>query len=207
MKTKKSAATKLAGAGILTAVAASLCCITPVMALLSGTAGAASAFTWMEPFRPYLIGITVLVLGLAWYGQLKPQKAGESDCACEEEEKTTFLQSKLFLGLVTSFAILMMAFPYYSPVFYPDNKKEVIVVRQNDVQTLHLNVAGMTCSSCNNSVENAALRTEGVIDAKADYRTGKAVVRYDKSKTSADKVIKSIDATSYKAEKDTLSMK
>jgi len=205
MKTKKSNATKLAGAGILTAVAASLCCITPVLALFSGAAGAASAFTWMEPFRPYLIGITVLVLGVAWYQKLKPQKAGDPDCACEEEEgKTPFLQSKLFLGLVTAFAVLMMAFPYYSPLFYPDNQKEVIVVQQNNIRTLHLNVEGMTCSSCNNTVENAAFHAEGVLDARADFRTGKAVVKYDKSKASQDKIIHAIDATGYKAKKDTL---
>lgn len=45
MNLKKSNTTKFAGAGILTAVAASLCCITPVLALISGAASAASAFS------------------------------------------------------------------------------------------------------------------------------------------------------------------
>ncbi len=204
MSTKKSSATKLAGAGIITAVAASLCCITPVLALISGAAGAASAFTWMEPFRPYLIAITVLVLGFAWYQKLRPRTAKEIECDCEENKKISFWQSKIFLGIVTVLAVLMMAFPYYSSVFYPDNKKEVVIVQQKNIQTLHLNVEGMTCSACDNNVENAAYQAGGVIDAKADYRTGKAVVKFDKSKTSADKIIKSIDATSYKVVGDTL---
>lgn len=50
---------RLVGAGVLSAVAASLCCITPVLALISGASGVASTFSWMEPARPYLIGITV----------------------------------------------------------------------------------------------------------------------------------------------------
>ena len=56
---------KLIGAGLLTAITASLCCITPVLALIAGTSGIASTFSWIEPFRPYLIGLTILVLGFA----------------------------------------------------------------------------------------------------------------------------------------------
>jgi len=41
---------KILGVGIFTAVAASLCCITPVLALLAGTSGIASTFSWIEPF-------------------------------------------------------------------------------------------------------------------------------------------------------------
>ena len=48
---------KLIGAGLLTAIAASLCCITPVLALIAGTSGLASTFSWLEPFRPYFIGM------------------------------------------------------------------------------------------------------------------------------------------------------
>jgi len=69
MKTQNSSIPKaskgLLGTGVITAIAASLCCITPILALISGASGIASSFTWMEPFRPYLIGITVLVLGFA----------------------------------------------------------------------------------------------------------------------------------------------
>ena len=47
---------KLIGTGLLTAIAASLCCITPVLTLIAGTSGLASTFYWLEPFRPYFIG-------------------------------------------------------------------------------------------------------------------------------------------------------
>ena len=105
---------KLIGAGLLAAITASLCCITPVLALIAGTSGIASTFSWLEPFRPYLIGLTILVLGFAWYQKLKPQK--EIDCECETDEKPKFIQSKKFLGIVTVFAIIMLAFPYYSSI-------------------------------------------------------------------------------------------
>ena len=57
-----------------TALLSSICCITPVLALIAGTSGLASSFSWLEPFRPYLIGLTILVLGFAWYQKLKAKK-------------------------------------------------------------------------------------------------------------------------------------
>lgn len=204
MKTNKksnqtaSSSGKIAGAGVFTAVAASLCCITPVLALISGASGAATAFSWMEPFRPYLIGITVLVLGFAWYQKLKPRKAEEIQCACEEDEKPSFLQSKRFLAVVTVFAAMMVAFPYYSSIFYPDNKKEIIVVSASDIQTLDLKIEGMTCEACDSHVAHAAREVNGVTEAEAHHENGTAMVRFDKTKTSEDEIISSINATGYK---------
>jgi len=136
VKTKSNKA--LMGTGVLTAIAASLCCITPVLAVIAGSSGIASSFSWMEPARPYLIGFTVLVLGFAWYQKLRPRTAEEIACDCEEDEKPSFWQSRKFLGIVTFFSALMLTFPYYSFIFFPDNAKEVVVVNQFDIQTIEL---------------------------------------------------------------------
>src|SRR5258706_11743507 len=95
---------KLAGTSVITAIAASLCCITPVLALIAGSGSIASTFSWIEPVRPYLIGLTIAVLGFAWYQKLKPQPT--DDCGCATSEKPKFLHSKTFLLLVTVFAAL-----------------------------------------------------------------------------------------------------
>ncbi len=195
---KKKSNKALIGSGIITAIAASLCCITPVLALIAGTSGMASSFSWMEPFRPYLMGFTIFVLGFAWYQKLKPRTAEEIQCACDEDEKPSFWQSKKFLGIVTVFAALMLAFPYYSPVFYPDNKKEVVIVNAADIQTIQLDIEGMTCPACDSHVAHAAQEVEGVIEAKADHKTGKAEVKFDKTKTSQEAIVNSINVTNYK---------
>ena len=65
---------KLIGVGVLTAMAASLCCITPILALFAGASGLGLAFSWLEPYRTYFIGLTILVLGFAWFQKLKPIK-------------------------------------------------------------------------------------------------------------------------------------
>jgi uncharacterized membrane protein YbhN (UPF0104 family) len=84
MKDKKSSSLALTSA--LTAISASLCCITPVLALLAGSSGVAATFSWLEPFRPWLIGITVVVLAFAWNQKLRPRTEEEIACNCDEEK-------------------------------------------------------------------------------------------------------------------------
>ncbi len=196
MSSEKSS-TKSAGAGLLVAVTASLCCITPVLALISGTSGIAASFSWMEPFRPLLIGITILVLGFAWYQKLKPRKA-EIDCECDENEKKPFMQSKIFLGIVTVFAAVMLAFPYYSYIFYPDINKDDMAVNESSIYEVSLAVEGMTCTGCEEGIKHAAMELPGVLDATADYNAGSATIKFDQSTSSEQDIIDAINATGYK---------
>lgn len=153
----------------------------------------------MEPIRPYLIGITVLVLGFAWYQKLKPKKI-EMDCACEEDEKKPFMHTKTFLGIVTLFAALMLAFPYYASVFYPKVEKQVVVVSSNNIKEVKFNVSGMTCTGCEEHVKHAVNALPGILEINANYVEGTAVVRFDESKTNKETIIKAIDETGYKVE-------
>lgn len=186
---------KLIGAGLLTTIVSSLCCITPVLALVAGTSGLASAFSWLEPFRPYFIGLTILVLAFAWYQKLKPKK--QIDCTCETEEKPKFVQSKMFLGIVTTFAIVMLAFPYYAHIFYPKTEKQAILVDKTDVQTVKFSINGMTCASCEEHVNHEVNKLIGIISSKASYENGNAIVEFDKSKTNSSEIEKAINTTGY----------
>ena len=187
---------KLVSVGLLTAITASLCCITPVLALIAGTSGIASTFSWIEPFRPYLIGLTILVLGFAWHQKLKPKK--DIDCECDTEEKPKFMQSKTFLGIVTAFAIVMLAFPYYSGIFYQNTEKQIIVVDKSDIKTTDFRISGMTCTSCEEHVDHEVNKLIGIVSSKASYENGNAIVEFDKTKTNEMEIEKAINSTGYK---------
>ena len=191
MTTKKKS---YGGLAILTAIAASLCCITPVLAFVAGLGGMASAFSWLEPFRPYLIGLTVAVLSFAWYQKLKPGK--DNDCDCEDE-KTSFLQTKTFLGIVTVFAGLMLAFPYYAHIFYPDTKASNIQVSQDNIETAEFNISGMTCTGCEEHITHAVNELNGIQSVDANYEKGNATVQFDRTKTNKEEITQAINATGY----------
>ena len=186
---------KLIGAGLLTAITASLCCITPVLALIAGTSGIASTFSWIEPFRPYLIGLTILVLGFAWFQKLKPRN--EIDCDCETEEKPKFIQSKKFLGIVTVFAIVMLAFPYYSGIFYPNTEKQIMIVDKSNIKTTEFKISGMTSASSEEHVNQEVNKLNGILISKASYENGNAIIEFDKTKTNKTEIEKAINSTGY----------
>ena len=186
---------KLIGAGLLTAITASLCCITPVLALIAGTSVIASTFSWIEPFRPYLIGLTILVLGFSWYQKLKPQK--EIDCECETDEKPKFIQSRKFLGIVTVFVIVILAFPYYSGIFYPNTEKQIILVDKSDIKTTEFKISGMTCASCEEHVNHEVNKLNGIVNSTVSYENGNAIVEFEKTKTNETEIEKAINSTGY----------
>lgn len=185
------------GAGLLTALAASLCCITPVLALFIGAVGIASTFSWMEPYRPYLIGITIAILGFAWYQKLKPKKA-EINCACQED-KPSFWQSKSFLGVATVLAFLLMSFPSYSKIFFPKTPAtQVIVVDKSNIQQVKLNISGMDCQACSQTINLALSKIPGVLEYKTSYEDANSLVKFDKSKTSSETIVNAVNKTGYK---------
>lgn len=190
---------KLVGTSLLAALTASLCCIAPLLALLAGTTGAAVAFSWVEPFRPYLIGLTILVLVIAWYQKLKPKSQEEIDCDCEDD-RPRFINSKIFLLLVTLFAGVMLAFPYYSGIFYPNSPvaKEVIFMEQSNIREIKVDIVGMTCKGCEVHIESEVNKLNGILAVEADYEAANTVVKFDESKVKIEEIEKTISDTGYK---------
>lgn len=185
-------------AGLLSAFAASLCCITPVIALLAGSSSIAANFSWIEPARPYLIGLSIAVLAFAWYVELKPVKRTDMDCNCETTKKASFLQSKTFLSIVTVFAILMMTFPLYAKVFYPKPQtKAATVATVDNRQQVKFTVQGMTCEGCEEHVNNELSKVSGVLAYETSHANKSSLVTFDKSKVDVKTIEAAINKTGY----------
>lgn len=191
-------------AGVLSAFAASLCCITPVIALLAGSSSIAANFAWIEPARPFLIGLSIAVLAFAWYQKLKPAKTSDMGCNCETTKKASFLQTKTFLGIVTLFAILMMIFPLYAKIFYPKSKvQSAMVAAINNKQQVKFIIQGMSCEGCEAEVNNEISKVNGVLAYKTSYPTRSSVVTFDKSKVDVKTIEAAINKTGYTVKKHT----
>ena len=191
----------ISGLGIMTAIAASLCCITPVLAALAGISGLASTFSWLEPARPYFIGATVLVLGFAWYQKLGIERKNDVHCDCEMDAKPSFWQTKKFLGSVTLVAALLLAFPNYAPIFFPKTENAAVVSSQDYIQKVEFTIKGMTCTGCEHHVKSEVRKLDGIIEVAVSYEKGNAVVKFDKSKTSVKAITATINSTGYKVVK------
>ncbi len=197
MNSKNKNSKKLVSAGIVASIAASLCCITPILALIAGLGGLASTFSWLDPLRPYLIGFSILILGYAWYEKLKPRQ--EIDCDCGAEVNNSFLQTNKFLMVVTLFATVMMLFPYYSHFLFNDEIDKKNVSSYN-LQNFELKISGMTCEGCETFIEQTVYELKGIDTVFSDWETGTATISFDSTQTDIKKIKKIIDGTSYKVE-------
>ncbi len=180
---------------IVTAVLASLCCITPVLAVLAGLGGLASFFSFMEPLRPFFIGFTVIVLGLAFYNAYKPKKADDIDCACDtsgDTGKKKFINSKTFLWMVAIVVLVLITFPYYSGAFFASSTAAP-VSSDTQLAKVVLNIEGMTCTGCEQAVNHALTSQPGVFKAESNHKTGLAVVEYDSAKVDVNQLKQAVE--------------
>lgn len=185
-----------AASGIFAALAASSCCIPPVIAALAGVGGIAGSLSWLEPLRPYLIGIAALAIGYAWYNHYQRQK---SEACCAVDAKPKWYQTKGFLVGITIFAGVSIAFPYYSQVFFPSNdKQEVVVANASNIQSVTLAVKGMTCTGCEAHVNAEVNKLPGIVKVDASHKEATAKVEFDQSKVSLIQIEEAINGTGYK---------
>jgi mercuric ion transport protein len=109
----KMAKTTLIG-GLLAGIGASACCVGPFLLLSMGIGGSwIGNLTAMMTYRPYLIGLTLVFLGLALRKlYLVPQsREGDSVCAIPAVLK----KQRIAFWVVSIFILLMVTFQYYGP--------------------------------------------------------------------------------------------
>jgi len=194
METQNKNSKGAVATGIIAAIAASSCCIPPVIAAIAGVGGAAGSLSWMEPLRPYLIGLAVIAIGYAWFNHFKPKK--EDDCGCDIE-KPKWYQSKGFLVGMTLFAAISITFPYYSGIFYSDNGQEIVLSDNSKIQKINVKIEGMTCDACQNHVNHAVNELSGIVDVNTSYAEGSAIVEFDNTQTTIEEIEKAVNSTGY----------
>lgn len=72
-----------------------------------------------------------------------------------------------------------------------------VAVAADVIETVTLEVQGMTCAACPITVKKALKKVPGVTDVKVDYKSGFAEVNYDPEKTSPDELAKAITTAGY----------
>jgi len=74
-------------------------------------------------------------------------------------------------------------------------------------KTISLNISGMTCQSCANTVEKALKKVDGVKEAKVDLKNKKAIVLLASTKTTQENLIKAVNDAGFTAKEGTSSPK
>ena len=98
--------------GVIAGLAASICCIGPLVLVALGLGGAAAGLIkFFTPLRPVFIGLALLFLGFAAYRLFFVPKVCAPGTPCADP-RTLRNQRLLFIGIVIVVAALV-AFPWY----------------------------------------------------------------------------------------------
>ena len=102
---------------IAAAMGASLCCVAPLVLVSVGIGGAwIATLTRFEPLRPFLIGITLTLLALAWHKLYRQPAACAPDKRCADP--AVLRRQRLVFCVVATVVLLLLAFPWFAPLFY-----------------------------------------------------------------------------------------
>ena len=193
MKNNKSKGTVITG--VIAALAASSCCIPPVIAAIAGIGGASASLSWMEPLRPYLIGLAVIAISYAWYNHFKSKPV--DNCGCNIE-KPKWYQTKTFLIGMTLFAFITISLPYYSHLFFEskiENNQQLVF---KNIKSITINIEGMTCDACQNHVNFEINKLNGIKSVKTSYLNSNSIIVFDSLLTNPTQLNSAIEKTGYK---------
>jgi len=185
----------LAG-GLLSALAASLCCIGPLAAVALGL-GSFPAAGWFAASRPIFLGVTVGLLIVAWFLAIRARRLQcAADAACAR------LPAKRWPLVLLSFCTLVVA----GVALFPEAARSV-ADRARPASTttaggsvLRVRIPSMDCAACAVGIEGTLQRVAGVRSAAVRYATKEAEITYDAAVVSQATLIAHIDGTGFKAE-------
>ncbi len=191
--------------GMFAALAASLCCVGPVLFALLGV-GAFGASSLFLSLRPYLLAVAVLALAFGFYRAYFRREAcapGEA-CATKPVSKV----SRVVLWIAAAGVLTFALSPYYvgyiaaaftrsaqpAPMAAP-----AVSTQTSALETETVEVMGMDCQSCEVPIKAALANTQGVRSADVSFERGNARVQYDPHQTDVNQIRRAIDSTGYKA--------
>jgi copper chaperone CopZ len=170
----------LLGASVAAAIGASLCCILPIVTALTGL-GVLAAGAKLEPWRPYLLSVTGLLLGAGiLFAYRDHRKACIPGSLCANKPLSRW--NVIALGTLAVLIGSLATFPYYAGAVAqavvskpaPSNR-----VRAAAFTTITFRVPDMDCPACAVSLSATFRKLPGVAEAKLDVDSRRAVVTYD----------------------------
>lgn len=212
-RTDKAGLMTVAGA-LISAVLASACCWLPLLLIAFGASGGALSARF-EAMRPFLLPVTFIFLGLAFYFTYRKPKvarlpvAGGSCCAspdagkaapcCSSERAGGFTVrnlNKIILWTVAVFALGFAFFPSYVGFFLGRSGAASAHVDADSTEWA-ITIKGMTCEGCATHIESELRKIPGVVAAKVRYKQNEAVVEAGPAVSESD-LRKAVEKAGYR---------
>jgi mercuric ion transport protein len=184
------------GGAVVAALAASSCCIGPLVLAALGIGGA-GALAVLGTYRPYVLGLTAVLLAGGFYLTYRRPRAAEGDaCGCERPHRAAGRAGKIGLWLATAMVALFALSPQL--IACVAGKSEARAA-SGPVMRATLRVEGMDCEACSVNIQGALTQAGGFRALKVDLASQTISVQYEPAAGRLDAYLAAIDELGYEA--------
>ena len=181
--------------GILSALTASVCCLGPVLLVLAGL-GSLGFGALIGRAHWWFIGAAIALLTYAWRSYLQEArrcKAASCEMARGKTTRTVLTLASVVVAVFVSLNLYTYAGQRRSA------RQDAAGPMSGQLASVAIPVEGMTCFTCEVTVESSLKRLPGVESVEAKVNDGMAYVRYEPTRVSLDALIGAINKTGYHA--------
>ena len=181
--------------GILSAVFASVCCLGPVLLVVLGL-GSLGFGAVLGRYHWWFIGAAIVLLSYAWRSYLTEVRRCKT-ASCE------MARGKTTRTVLTVASVVVAAFVGLNLSTYASQTHKVsstgTAPPTGQLTSVAIPVEGMTCFTCELTVESSLKGLPGVHSADAKVKEAAAYVEYNPARVNLDQLIAAINKTGYKA--------
>jgi mercuric ion transport protein len=193
------------GGAVLAALAASSCCIGPLILAALGIGGA-GAFAVLAAYRPYILGVTAVLLAGGFYlTYRKPRAAAGAAsvgdaCGCEQPSPNAGRAGKIGLWIATAMALVFAAAPNLLACL-ANRSHQAAGATTAGAAVAHatIHVEGMDCEACATHIRGALAKAGGFHDLTLDLKAKTVTVAYEPAPGRLQAYVAAINDLGYEA--------
>ena len=185
------------GGALLAALAASSCCLGPLVLAALGVGGA-GATAALAAYRPALLVGTALLLASGFYFTYRKPPAGAGDaCGCERPRASGM--ARVGLWIATLVVVLVAAAPPLLARWASASRPAAIGAAGANLAKATLHVPGIDCEACAAPMRTVLTKAGGFHDLKLDIPQQVITVTYEPSPGRLAAYVTAIDDLGYEA--------
>lgn len=179
----------------MAALAASSCCLGPVILAALGLGGA-GLFAGIAAYRPYMLAFTAVFLGVGFYLSYRKPKAVENDdCGCRALKARRM--PRVFLWMAAGITALVAVSPWVLAKVSASRAR--VVASSSVAATATIRVEGVDCEACAAPIRNALAGAGGFNVLELDILSKIVTVTYEPGPGRPDVYVEAINELGYEA--------
>lgn len=185
------------GGALLAALAASSCCLGPLVLAALGVGGAGASAA-VSAYRPYLLAGTAVLLGAGFYFTYrKPRVAPGDACGCERPRASR--AARIGLWVAAAIVLLVAAAPPLLARWAESRRPAASVATDANLAKVRIGVQGIDCEACAAPLRTALAKVGGFRDLELDIPKQAIRVTYEPAPGRLAAYVTAINDLGYEA--------